>query len=511
MAAPHRSPADRAATPDSVQQALHSLSLPQLQTAQALAVLGGAAEPAQIAHALGDPAPADLDPLLERLRLLALTWDDGGRIHLVPAVIDDLAGATGLAEARPGDPDPAEAQRRVAEAPPALRPVFDALAWGPQRADGTGPLAQALREAGILVADGEQLRLPRSVHLALRGGRVHRALALDPPRVETADATERSAATRTAAAAEAALRAVDLLDSLRLWQQDPPPMLRRGGLPQRDLRRLAAAQDCPIDAYAAVMQTAWEAGWVVGGELEFAPGRDPSAERQRPTPERWVELAQHWLALPDVPSRVGLRGEDGHPRALLSDALRRPGAAARRRRILELLATTGAAPVSERSLREALHWSFPLQGADVLDEETTAVLAEGAALGLVADGALTVLGRALLEGPSAAGEALAQLVPPVVDTVVVTEDLTVTVPGRPSPRLAGLVDWGAVLSRGGTTAVRLDARSLTAQMERGGDVDAFLALLQDASGTALPQALRTAADEARRRSRQVRPGRPRAQ
>lgn len=499
--------AARAASAGSARRALHSLSLPQLQTAQALAILGGAASRAQIAHALGDPAAEHLDPLLARLRLLALAWEDGEYLRLVRPLIEHLSASAGLAPALPDDPDPAAAQRRVESAPESLRPVFDALAWGPRHADGSGPLAQALLEAGILAADGERLRIPRTVHLALRGGRVQRELALHPPELETTPAAERFAGSRAAAAAEAAQRAVNLLDSLRQWPQDPPPVLRRGGLPQRDLRRLAAAQDCPIDAYAAVMQTAWAAGWVVGGELEFAPGRDPEAERLRPTQDRWAELAEHWLALAHVPSRVGTRGEDGHPRALFSDALRSRGVAERRRRALELLASADGARVDEHSLREALHWCFPLLGAEEREEETAAVLAEGAALGLVADGALTVLGRALLTGPDAAAEALAQLLPPVVDEVVVAGDLTVTVPGRPSARLAGLVDWGAVLSRGGAIALSLDARSLQAQMERGGDLDALLALLEDASRTPLPQALLVAAEDARRRHGQVRVGR----
>ena len=499
--------AARAATAGSATRALHSLTLPELQVVEALAVLGGTAPLSRIAAAVGLETPEELGEIPARLCSLALAWESADGLRLVRPLVERLAQATGLAAEQPEDTSSEQARERVASAPEALQPAFAALAWGPAHTEGGGPLAAALREAGIVVPDGDRLRIPRSVHLALRGGQVHRTLALTPPELAATPLTERFPGSRGAAAAEAAQRAVDVLDSMVRWPQDPPPVLRRGGLPQRDLRQLAAAVDAPIDAYAAVMQTAWAAGWITSSEVEFLPTRDPLTERQRPTEDRWVELAQHWLALPHVPSRVGEADDDGQPRALFSDALRRRGAAGRRRRALELLASVEGQQVEPRALHSALHWYFPLVSAEIVSQEVTALLHEGEALGVVADGALTRLGLALLSSPEEARTVLAGLLPPVVDEVMVAGDLTVTVPGRPSPRLAVLADWGAALSHGAALSVRIDARTLGAQIERGGDVDAFLELLEDASRTPLPQTLRAVADDARRRHGPLQVGR----
>lgn len=534
--------AARAASPGSARRALRSLTLPELQVVEALSALGGQATLPELAYAVGLDSPAaddaaprasntadepsgtprpseapsgDLTAILARLRLLALAWSsEDGTIRLLTALATHMSRPAGLAPIREDDPSAEEARLLLESAPAALDRAREALAWGPWQVEGRGPLAEALIHAGVVLPDGESLRIPRSVHLALRQGRVHRTLSLTAPQLSATPLTERIPGTRNAAAAEHALHAVTILDSMRSWEADPPPVLRRGGLPQRDLRRLAAHLDTSLTSYATVLQTAWSADWVLDGDEEWLPGRDPELERRRPTEDRWAELVQAWLGSPYLASLVGSPDESGQPRALLSEALRRRGIAGRRTRLLSLLARTDG-QVDVRDLYAAMHWHFPLVPMEQLTADVNAILTEAEALGLVADSAVTCLGLAVagagtpLVGdddagsPSPLSAALAVLLPPSVDDLFIDADLTLTIPGRPSWRLAGVEEWGTVISRGPGLTLRVDAHTLQAELDRGGDIDQFLATLREASRTPIPHALEVAVADARRRHGQV--------
>ena len=247
--------AARAGGSTSARRALDSLTLPELHLVEALAVLEDGSSPAALAAAVSSD-PATIAPSLERLITLAIVWGED-ELHLLRPLRDGLRAPAGLAAATAADPDAEEAARRVEAARDRLGPALDALAWGPSAVTGSGKLAAALRQAGIVEPDGESLHIPRSVHLAMRDGRVRRSHTAQRPVPEGPEITERIPGSRTAQAVERAFEALRLLGTVRGFDEDPPGVLKRGGLPQRDLRRLAERAGAPLLDHATVLQSAW--------------------------------------------------------------------------------------------------------------------------------------------------------------------------------------------------------------------------------------------------------------
>src|SRR5699024_1966110 len=152
---------------------------------------------------------------------------------------------------------------------------------------------------------------------------------------------------------------------------------------------------------------------------------------------------------------------------------------------------------TEASLAASLSWAFPLVPAEVVQEETAALLAEGQALGVLDGGALTVLGQELVlaldeeitSADARLAAALEQAAPPPVHEVLLDADLTAVVPGRPAERLLPLLDWTEVVSRGGALTLRFTTASVRRALGAGRDAEALLVLLENASRSPVPQAL----------------------
>ncbi|WP_114855547.1 helicase-associated domain-containing protein [Brachybacterium sp. YJGR34] len=500
--------AARAAGATSARRALDSLTLPELHLVEALAVLEDGVSPARLAAAVSSD-PASISPELERLTTLAVLWGEDA-LHLVRPLREGLRTPAGLAAEHPEDPSPEEALRRVEAVRRRAPEVLDALAWGPPTVQGTGTLAGRLRQAGIVVADGDALRIPRPVHLALRGGRVRRSHAAQRPAPEGPELTERIPGSRTAQAVERAVEALRLLGTVRSFDEDPPGVLRRGGIPQRDLRRLAERAGAPLLTYATVLQSAWEAGLLGHDGQEWRPTADWDAHRLQGAEQRWAELVLAWAAGHHLAAVVGTPDSSGTGRSLMSDLTRRDGVRTRRTVLLRILRTSPGLDATEESLAAALSWSFPLVPAEVIREEVAALLVEGRALGLLDGGALTLLGHELVlaldEDVTAAdarlAAALTEAAPPPVDEVLLDADLTAVVPGRPAERLLPLLDWTEPISRGGALTLRFTAASVRRALGDGRDAQALLALLEDASRSPVPQSLRyLLQDEQRRHGR----------
>lgn len=507
--------AARAAAPSSVQRAVGALTRPELILLEALVALPDPADPAALASAVGS-TERETAPLLERLRTLALAWGST-EVRAVRAAREVLRTPAGLAPEADDDPSHAEADRRVREAPVELAPLLERLAWGPSRVDAAegSSAARLLTAAGLLVRRGDALLMPRPVQLALRGGRVRPSLPTERPRPLGPEIHERVPGARDAQGAEAALEAVRILDTIGAWDEDPPAVLRRGGIPQRDLRRLAQRADADPAVLATVVQTAWAAGLVGHDGASWLPSADWDAAAARAVEERWAELALSWARSRHIASLAGTADATGAARALLGGALSRDGVRAHRRTLLEALRASCGVHAAEESLVDLLGWSFPLAASAHLREETRALLIEGAALGLVLDGALTGLGRALVDAldedlPAADAHlaaALRTVAPPAVDEVLLDADLTATIPGRPAERLLKLQDWTEVVSRGGALTLRFTAATVRRAMGAGHDGDRLLALLREASRSGVPQALEYLLRDESRRHGQVRIGR----
>ena len=500
--------AARAAGSTSARRALEALTLPELHLVEALAVLEDGASPAQLAAAVSSD-PATISPGLERLTTLAVVWGED-ELHLIRPLREGLRTPAGLAAPSAEDPSPAEAEQRIARARQTLPEVLEALTWGPSAVSGRGRLAAQLLEAGIVVADGDSLHLPRTIQLALREGRVRRSHAAQRPAPEGPELSERIPGSRTAQSVERAFEALRLLGTVRGFDEDPPGVLRRGGLPQRDLRRLAERAGAPLLTYATVLQCAWQAGLIGHDGEEWRPTAEWDSHRQLRPALRWAELVLAWARGHHVAAVVGTPDASGTGRSLLSEMTRRDGVRTRRGSLLRLLRTSPGIDASEDSLAAALAWAFPLVPAEVIREETAALRTEGQALGLLDGGALTALGHELVlaldeeitRADARLASALEEAAPEPVEEVLLDADLTAVIPGRPAERLMPLLDWAEVVSRGGALTLRFTPAAVRRALGDGRDAEALLVLLEEVSRSPVPQALSyLLRDEQRRHGR----------
>ncbi|MFK4145845.1 helicase-associated domain-containing protein [Streptomyces sp. NPDC004065] len=452
--------ATRAGTRASVVRALERLDRFALQTAEALAV---ADDPASYGELLGlmagdagDPeVAAALPRALGTLREQALVWGGDDRLRLVRTARELLApspqhpsptglgptvreATSGMSPGRiqeivttaglPSTHDSVSAvasltglftdRERMAAllagAPAESLEVLGRLVWGPPYGQVTPDPAPRLRwllDRGLLLptAPGTVV-LPREVALHLRQGRAHRTPEPAPPAVSTA-ATHAPQVVDATAAAQAYTALATVEELLKDWDEGGPNVLRAGGLSVRDLKRTAVALDVPEPVAAFWVELAYAAGLLASdGEADERYAATPAYDEwlERPAAERWVTLAQAWLAATRTPGLVG--GRDAKDRALsaLGPGLDRSAAPEVRHRVLTLLAglPRGGAPSAD-SLLARLRWERPLRGPQRTPEEDDLrvrlagwTLSEAELLGVTGRGALSAHGRALLGAPA---------------------------------------------------------------------------------------------------------------
>ncbi|MFF9004122.1 helicase-associated domain-containing protein [Streptomyces achromogenes] len=454
--------ATRAGTRASVLRALERLDRFALQTAEALAV---APDPASydtllglMAGDAGDPAVAGALPrALGTLREQALVWGGDDRLRLVRTAREVLApspqhpsptglgptvreATSGMSPGRiqeivttaglPSTHDPVSAvaaltalfthrkklARLLGQAPEAAREVLSRLVWGPPYGQVTADPAAHLRwllDRGLLLptAPGTVV-LPREVALHLRAGRAHRAAEPLPPAV--APAASHSARVVDATAAGQAYTALATVEELlKEWDEGGPAVLRAGGLSVRDLKRTAVALDVSEPVAAFWVELAYAAGLIASdGEADERYAATPAYDEwlEQPPAERWVRLAQAWLAATRTPGLVGGRDAKDRTLSALGPGLDRSAAPEVRHRVLSLLAGMGPGAVPDaESVLARLRWERPLRGGrrdgedDLRSRLARWTLSEAELLGLTGRGALSSHGRALLGAPPAAG------------------------------------------------------------------------------------------------------------
>jgi Helicase conserved C-terminal domain len=547
----------RAAGRLSVQRALDSLDAPALQVAEVLAVLPEPAAPAQVTRTWGAPA----GPVLDRLRALALVWGPPRALRLVRAARDVLgpwpaglgppiADALGRRSPQrladlledlglPGTGDPETALERLAEhlgrpdvvadllarAPDGVRALLDRLTWGPpvgqvsdadrpvRRDSAAGPVDWLLAHGLLGVADAGHVVLPREVALALRGGHVHRQALVRPPAVPAETKPPPRVANSAAGAAAEAVRLVAALADV--WGGAPPSVLRAGGLGVRDLRRVAAQLEVDEVVAARVAEVAYAAGLVADdGEADphWAPTPAFDAWQDLPTGDRWVVLAECWLATTRCPALVGTRDERDTPRAALGPDVDRAAAPEVRRWVLDRLAEAGdaegpRAPDAD-ALLALLEWTAPRRAGRARAQLLGWALDEAAWLGVTGAGALAAPGRLLLAAdPDGAADALDAALPPPVDHVLLQADLTAVAPGPLTPELDRELTLAAdVESRGGATVFRFTPESVRRALDAGRTGDDLTTWLERASSTPVPQPLRYLVQDTARRYGRIRIG-----
>jgi hypothetical protein len=582
--------AGRLQTPDSVIVAFQGLPLPAVQLVEVLQSIGGpAVPPHRLAEALGRHADdPDVAATLRILTQRALVWSDpdsdGLRmagplwsafphplrlgapaerlLHPLPATrLREIAAALDVTAGR-GRKETlrgvcrhladAEAVRTLVEgAPEQVRKLLVETAWnGPlvavrQPGNGYGrrsaPALEWAVDRGLLVPDGWQhAQMPAEVGRALRGPQWRPRFDPHPPEPALAIAEPAAVAREAAAAASTAVeRVAALLDSCAAT---PVAVLKTGGVGVRELRRLAKSVGCGEPEVRLWLELAYGAGLVALVREEVLPTEAYDSWCAAEPAARLVPLLRAWLRLPAAPLAVKPSGDGPPPAALIRDPT---GLSAfdLRPQVLDAAAglPEGRGIMDPESVEAVLHWRAPvLIGAGPRNGELIGGLwREACLLGVVAHGALTPLGRALL-GQALLGQALlgrsllgrslpgkaggmdggdddkdddrdlaevaAELLPAALRTAMFQADLTAVVPGVPAADLAELLDCAADReSRGGAATWRFSPASVRRALDAGRDGTALLAELRGfATAAALPQPLEYLVGDVARRHGAIR-------
>ena len=519
--------ATRAGIRASVARACEDLDRFALTVLTALVVAGADAAPVsrlQVARLLGSGVPpARTRQALDVLRERALAWGPDEALSLVPAA-RELPGPHPGGLGRPSpDLDGVDLAAVLSELPaPDTRLLRTLAAGSPVGAtrDGTEmvplerattPVQRLLARGLLRRADTGTVELPAQVGLVLRGDSPLGTVELTEPALRTIDhAVTTVDGTAAGAALELLRHAEGLLD---LWSAEPPPVLRSGALGMRELRRAARTLDVGEPHAALLVELAVEAGLVTatdGTEPEWLPTRAADTWLAARPEQRWATLAAGWLGLPRLPGLVGARDERDRLLTVLSEELRRPLAPAARRRVLDALAAlpAGTGVTDPADLAAVLAWRAPRRGGRLRDATVAWTVAEATTVGIVALGALSTAGRALLTGgPEQAARPAATALPDPVNHLLVQADRTVVAPGPLEPELAAEIALVAdVESGGGATVYRVTEGTVRRALDAGRSAADLHALFRARSRTPVPQSLTYLIDDVARRHGRLRGG-----
>lgn len=465
-----------------------------------------------------------VDASLGKLRSTALVWGIDP-IGLVPAVVGTIPWRVGRALEPAESMTEAEIATALGSLDDRERTLLQTLAdsspIGRTRDAATGTPAdrpvQRLLAAGLLRwLDEQTVELPATVRQVIRGEPVFDPTTLTTPTV-TGEKLE--PANVNAAAAGEALEVVRQCENVvAALGAAPAPALRAGGLGVRELRRISKATDLDEARVSLLVELLSAAGLIAAGTPDPAPAADTAEEYWTPTlavdgwlnastARRWETLASAWVDLARVPWMIGLRDSADKPIAALSDEGRAPSAPRDRRAILGLLAELDrgqtAAPVDVSRL---LLWRRPRWSGRLRTFAVERTISEAAALGLVARGALSSPGRALLHGGDAEAEMQSAL-PDPIDYILVQADLTLVAPGPLVPDLLEQVSLVAdIESAGSASMYRISEDSVRRALDAGLTATELHTLFGTKSRTPVPQSLTYLVDDVARRHGRLRAG-----
>jgi hypothetical protein len=547
-------------SPYAVSEALSHVNAFEHGVAEVLAALGPL-EPPEVASALGVPGDrAAVDAAIARLdRLFLVTHLPDGQVAGSTGLVEqlrfplDLGRPLWLMQAQFSVDAVRRAARLLGLATTGTKPVLvdavsralrepatvnGALAGAPA---GTRELVeQCLEEVLVDVGYGlpppatawllERMmlvrttpysgpaELPQEVALALRGPAL-RSVSPTPPRLAGRQVPDVDGAAAHHGAAVLALL-TSLLDAL---DAEPAKAIQSGELGVRDLRRLAKAADTDEATAGRLLEMARSAGLVgrISTPAEPKPRRggrwqpEPPVVQWLPTTGydawldlkpggRWVALAGAWLDAAVWPSRAGARTGVNKTTPAFSSHDDAADAPPLRRLVLQLLDGLGAgraAPVG--ALAEAVAWHRPWSAAWRSTTGTRLVedvLAEAELLGVAAGGALSSVGRALLDDPEGAATLAQSSLPAPGREIMLQADLTAIAAGPlerdVAEELSAMAD---IESRGAATVWRISDASVRRCLDHGGSAERMLAFLDRHAAKGVPQPLRYLVTDAARR------------
>ncbi|NYJ73558.1 helicase-associated domain-containing protein [Allobranchiibius huperziae] len=497
--------AARAATRPSVQRAIEALEADTLRVLEAVLV----ADDKSAAGLLG-VAQKTVAPQLRSLQELGLLWRSSTGLTPARAVAEVLPEPAHLGPtARElGVRPPADIAATIEQCSDATRGALGRLRWAGPRVTFSSNGARAVRdellEASLAASVAEDTAvLPREVGLALRDGRLYEdalsrpdaaSAALDPAAVDAAGGS---------AAYDLLVRVEELAD---LWSSERPRVLRSGGLGVKDHRAATTALEVSPEIAAFVIEIAAASG-LVGRTVDAVPVFLPTAEYDEwldaEPAHRWRLLAQTWWTTLRAPSLCTDADQPGGPLNVLAPEATWPLLRTRRHEVLGVLAALKPGrPATLEEVGELLRWHLPMRLPRSAPTRAAIVLREAEWLGLVATGAVTSAGRALVGGTEPA-----PALPTPIDELLVQADLTAVAPGALSDDLRRFMHRAAeVESRGAATVYRFTPTSVRTVLDGGADADDVLERLRGASRTPLPQPLEYLVGDVARRHGQTRIG-----
>lgn len=514
--------ATRAASRASVARACDRLDAFRISVLEAAVLAAAAHEPAprsRIAGWLGPDVDGEhLTAAIEELRGLALLY--GEDPYAVPAAVGEVLGSfPGGLGAPAADLDDPHGQ--LAALSEGERKLVETLAAGPpigQTREAAQPVPieqartpiQSLLARGLLLRrDAETVELPRQLALAVRGEHPMGTIRPEPPALPTHEVGRDRVDGTAAGEAAGVLRQLET--TIEAWSQAPPSLLRSGGIAVRDLRRLAKELDEQPERVNLLVELLVGAG-LAGADQDngvWVPTTAADGWLADETPGRWAKIARAWLDLPRLPYLAGQRDAKDRTIGPLAGELYRPDAPQTRRMTLHAIAelAEGTALDGYEPLTELLNWRTPRQAGKLRDRTVEATIGEANALGVLAMGACSTPGRALLNEPERAAAAMAATLPEPVNHVLVQPDLTVVAPGPLERELGKQMDLvGDVESAGGATVYRIGEAGVRRALDAGRTPAELHELFERHSATAVPQSLSYLIDDVARRHGLLRGG-----
>ena len=496
----------RASSTPSLIRALDSLNLFQLQIAEAISALDESLTREKLVAATDSLALEELKHLWDR----ALVYFDREVIRM-PRALRELIGAkpAGLGPVSLLPIDGKRIDSLLNSAPKMSAEFMTRMTWGPAKgAIGdrrkTGAAIDWLLENELMVKiDNEHVAIPREIGILLRGGKIHKELAVTPPQLAGESVSKEESDQAAIASVSNLLRWVsELMD---FWSEETPALLRTGGLGLRDLRK--AAEHLGVNEYCAafVAELCYLQGLLaVEGDGRVLPTTGFDVFQSATGEDQWHDLVSIWLQSSRV---IGLiRIEESKGIAPLGNELDRVWAPRVRKTILELISGESGIAISLATLQQRLDWTLPARkDAPLAKEFPKWVMAEAEWLGITGRGAISSFGRALLNGDSKLG--ITAALPAAIDHILIQGDNTAIAPGPLLIEIARrLSTFADIESRGNATVYRFTEGSIRRGLDHGHTGDEIKAFLRSTSKTPVPQPLEYLITDVARRHGQLRVG-----
>jgi hypothetical protein len=475
----------RASSAPSLARAVDSLNEWQFQVLESCLALNEPFNEKEII-ALTDPSAKFVIPHLRDLALLYKS-KDGLRLP------NSLREVLGNEPAGLGPTSPIQlSMKKLDEAPAASKKVLERLVWGPPRGSigdirNPGPgIAWLLKENFLVPLDQRTVVLPREVALYLRGGKVQKNPAPNPP-VVVGQKIEDSTVNRTAIANIATvLRWCE--EILNFWSQEPTNALRAGGLGVRDLKLAAEHLGVDENCAAFMAELVYLAGLVVvDADDQILPTHTFDLWLTLNPEARWRTLTSLWLVTSRVSGLVG-RGESKHVSAL-GPELDRVNATSTRKLTLLILGENPYLAPDIESILALAKWRAPSRRNPGSQSDLVRwTLREAEWLGMTGQGAFSIYGTAFMESREDLG--INADLPKPVDHILIQSDNTAIAPGPLNIDIARNLDSIAdIESRGGATAYRFNETSIRRGLDHGRTGEEIKEFLRKISKTPMPQPL----------------------